>query len=120
MCNRFKAFAHTFVVCVLSCAPAEAAERAELQQRRQQQASQIFKVQQKQYENAYLAQLDDYIVGGVARGKWRARKSTPNIFNTQTCPAVGELNFLQSVDNQKFFSERAIVVQHICFPSNKV
>lgn len=33
--------------------------------RQQQQASQIFKVQQKQYDPAYLEELDSYIVGGM-------------------------------------------------------
>ncbi|MEW5306391.1 MAG: hypothetical protein WDW36_008859 [Sanguina aurantia] len=55
---------------------AEAAERAELQQRRQQQTSQIFKVQQKQYENAYLAQLDDYIEGLYEEGMPAKVKAT--------------------------------------------
>lgn len=87
MCDRFEACAKTSVH-VLCCAPIEAAERAELQQRRQQQASQIFKVQQKQYENAYLAQLDDYIVGGVARREWGARMLTASIFCIKTSLAV--------------------------------
>ncbi|PNH00933.1 Kinesin-associated protein 3, partial [Tetrabaena socialis] len=42
---------------------AEAEERAELQQRRQTQAMQIFKTQQKQYEPAFLNKLDEYIEG---------------------------------------------------------
>ncbi|GIL78094.1 hypothetical protein Vretimale_7500 [Volvox reticuliferus] len=42
---------------------AEAEERAELQQRRQTQAMQIFKMQQKQYEQAYVNKLDSYIEG---------------------------------------------------------
>ncbi|KXZ50592.1 hypothetical protein GPECTOR_16g767 [Gonium pectorale] len=42
---------------------AEAEERAELQQRRQTQAMQIFKMQQKQYEQAYMNKLDEYIEG---------------------------------------------------------
>lgn len=40
-------------------------EAAEMRARQQQQASQIFKVQQKQYEPAYLEELDSYIVGEV-------------------------------------------------------
>ncbi|GLC39950.1 Adenylyl-sulfate kinase (APS kinase), partial [Pleodorina starrii] len=42
---------------------AEAEERSELQQRRQAQAMQIFKMQQKQYEPAYMNKLDTYIEG---------------------------------------------------------
>ncbi|EFJ41855.1 hypothetical protein VOLCADRAFT_77409 [Volvox carteri f. nagariensis] len=42
---------------------AEAEERAELQQRRQTQANQIFKMQQKQYEQAYMNKLHTYIEG---------------------------------------------------------
>lgn len=56
--------------CMFLFAPprtiAEAEERAELQQRRQTQAMQIFKMQQKQYEPAYMNKLDEYIVGGGA------------------------------------------------------
>ncbi len=48
--------------------PAEAEERAELQQRRQTQAMQIFKMQQKQYEPAYMNKLDEYIVGNGVMG----------------------------------------------------
>ncbi|KAG2449627.1 hypothetical protein HYH02_005160 [Chlamydomonas schloesseri] len=42
---------------------AEAEERADLQARRQAQAMQIFKMQQKQYEQAYMNKLDEYIEG---------------------------------------------------------
>lgn len=42
----------------------EAEERADLQARRQAQAMQIFKMQQKQYEQAYMNKLDEYIVSG--------------------------------------------------------
>ena len=47
---------------------ADAQEAAEIRARQQQQASQIFKVQQKQYEPAHLAKLDEYIVRSIVFG----------------------------------------------------
>ncbi len=49
-------------VCVSLCMCVCAEDMAEMKARQQQQASHIFKVQQKQMEPAYIDQLESYIV----------------------------------------------------------
>eukprot|EP00201_Polytomella_parva_P001957 CAMPEP_0175087588 /NCGR_PEP_ID=MMETSP0052_2-20121109/29914_1 /TAXON_ID=51329 ORGANISM="Polytomella parva, Strain SAG 63-3" /NCGR_SAMPLE_ID=MMETSP0052_2 /ASSEMBLY_ACC=CAM_ASM_000194 /LENGTH=860 /DNA_ID=CAMNT_0016359951 /DNA_START=75 /DNA_END=2653 /DNA_ORIENTATION=- len=61
--NTSKAAAAAQATAKVARAEQEAAERLELQQRRQMQASQIFKVQQRLYENAFLDNLDEYVEG---------------------------------------------------------
>lgn len=62
----------------------DAQEAADLRARQQMQASQIFKVQQKQYEAAHLKNLDEYLVSVLTK-RWHVVLCRMLYFSVHKC-----------------------------------